>query len=155
MRPAIKTQVDRKKQEADSAAAVFVLDENDRGPRGERGDMTRQEHKEEADVNTILRRFEQSGTTQQKTGGTYGEVDYTIDLQQAYSAIEAAKMSWARAPEAMKKKYGSYQNLVAAIEDGTYARELSAYNEQRKKENEEAARAKETPEPQKGEPAKN
>lgn len=80
-------------------------------------DLARQEFKDDADINNILRKFGLNTPQQQPTYGT--EVDYTIDLQQALSAISQARQSWKSLPANLKEKYPDWQSLLNAIEAGT------------------------------------
>lgn len=78
-------------------------------------DMTRQEFKDEADINKILNRF--GYDTQQKTP-TFGEVNFTADLQQALDAIKQARAAHADLPPDVKKDFPTWQTLLNALERG-------------------------------------
>lgn len=106
MHPAIRTQADGAQEEYSEMAVIDCADSMD---------MARQEYKDEADVNVILARF---GIHAPQKQTTFGEVDYTIDLQTAFGAIEAAKQAHARLPEDLRKDYPTWQTLLNAIERG-------------------------------------
>lgn len=80
-------------------------------------DLARQEDKAGADINQLIARY----------GGFAGlnrvaipnaEIDYTVDLQDALSAISDAKHAWRRLPTHLREKYSNWQQLLAAIESG-------------------------------------
>lgn len=76
----------------------------------------RQELKEEADINSILQR---AGVNPLQTRQPfYGEVDYTIDLQGAYRAVQAAADAYSRLPEHIKEQYPDWESVVQAVEAG-------------------------------------
>lgn len=77
---------------------------------------TRQEGKQDADVNNLLNRFGAHVPARQPT---YGQsVDYNLDLQQALHAIKDVKRAWREMPMELRKKYGSWQSLLNAIDQG-------------------------------------
>lgn len=83
----------------------------------EEEDKTRQEDKAETDINRILQRFG-VGQMPQLRQASYGELDYTIDLQIALEATAAAKRGWAALPPQLKRKYPNYLHLLNALESG-------------------------------------
>lgn len=77
-------------------------------------DPTRQEFKQETDVNFILNRF---GIP--IANGTFGrEIDYTIDLQNALAAIAEARQSHRRLPPDLRTRYPTWQSLLNALDSG-------------------------------------
>lgn len=80
-------------------------------------DRARQEFKKETEVNDILRRFGVTGATQQRQG-TFGEQDFTLDLQQALSAIEQTKAAYRDMPNDLQRRYPTWQRFLNAIERG-------------------------------------
>lgn len=84
-------------------------------------DTARQEFKDESDINLLLSRF---GVTGRNTPPTFGEVDYSLDLQQALGAIHDAKRTYARLPIELREKYESWQSLLNAVEDGSFEGEV-------------------------------
>lgn len=78
--------------------------------------FTRQEFKNEADTNWLLKRF---GVTVPQRQGAWGrEVDYNIDLQQALASITDAKAAYRNLPENLKERYPTWQTLINAVENG-------------------------------------
>lgn len=84
-------------------------------PDGE--STTRQEMKDEADINKMLSRFG-VGAFQQRQA-TYGMVDFDVDLQTALHAIQEAKKAYSRMPEGLKDRYPTWQSVLNAVEDGS------------------------------------
>ena len=82
---------------------------------------TRQEFAQEADINYILDRF---GVNQQQRPVTYGEVDYTVDLQQTLHAAEQLKRAHLNVPDELRDKYPTWESVLAAAETGEYQNDL-------------------------------
>lgn len=85
-----------------------------RCPPGE--DKARQEFKEEADVNVILRKFGAGGFEPRPV--VYGSQDFDLDLQSVYSAAEEAQAGWLRLPEHLRRRYPGWPELLAAVDRG-------------------------------------
>lgn len=85
-------------------------------------DVARQEFKDESDINLLLGRFGVQGTGRIPT---FGEVDYGIDLQAALGAIHDAKRAYTRLPKEVKDKYRNWQELLNAVEDGSFEGDLA------------------------------
>lgn len=79
-------------------------------------DMTRQEFKQEADINYMLSRF---GITQPRGAPTYGEWDDTIDLQTALQSVHDARAAYRRLPQNLKAKFTKMEDLLTALENGS------------------------------------
>lgn len=109
MHPAIRTQVDGL---FDVYSVEFGLDASD-GP-GNR-DMAHQEFKKGADITEIMKSF---GVFSPQKQLYFGEVDYSIDLQQALGAIADAKAAWQVMPPDVKKEFRTWQELLNALESG-------------------------------------
>lgn len=125
MRPYERTQADDR---GDEYSDLTVQLNDDRM-------ITRQEFKDEADINIILKRFGvQSGPM-----GTYGEVDYTIDLQQALAAIASANQAHFNVPPELQGKYRTWRDVLNAAETGEYRRDLDALRDQKAAEKAAAA----------------
>ena len=76
----------------------------------------RQELKDESDITSILAR---AGLNPLQTRQPlYGEVDYTIDLQRAYAAVQEAASAYERLPEHIRDKYPDWDSVVRAVEAG-------------------------------------
>lgn len=107
MHPAIRTQVDGLGDEASAKVTIDCSDDVDRA---------RQEFKKETDVNYILTRF---GLPASGRPMMFTDVDYTIDLQQAFSAMEQAKHAHRALPDNLRQKYTTWRDLLNALENGT------------------------------------
>lgn len=80
-------------------------------------DRARQEFKDEADINYMLSRF---GITQPRGTPTYGVWDDTLDLQQAIGAVRDARAGYKRLPEEIRNKFRSMEELLTAVENGSF-----------------------------------
>lgn len=109
MNPAIHTQIDSDEKRRAISTETGIDCTDDPG-------ITRQEMKNETDVNFILSRFGVNGLNQRPL--VYGETDYTLDLQGAYFAIEAAQAAYSALPDEIKKKYRTWPDFLNAIERG-------------------------------------
>lgn len=78
-------------------------------------DVARQEFKVEADINEMLKRF---GVISNQRPIQSGEIDYTIDLQQAIEAVNEAKRVWQRMPPEIKAAFPTWQSLLNAANTG-------------------------------------
>lgn len=84
--------------------------------------LTRQEMRDEADINNILNRY---GVTAPQRELRYGEeIDYTLDLQTALGALDAAERANFNVPEELRQKYPSWRDLLNAVESGQYQHDL-------------------------------
>lgn len=78
--------------------------------------ITRQEDKQDADINHLLQRFGVGLPVRQPE---YGQtIDYNLDLQTAMDAVEQAKQAWQGLPDNLRKKYPRWQDLLNAVESG-------------------------------------
>lgn len=75
-------------------------------------DRARQEMKADTDVNTILSRFG-IGSLQHQV--SFGEVDFTLDLQQALAAVRSAETAYNALPEHVRAKYPDWLRVINAI----------------------------------------
>lgn len=89
----------------------------------ENKDMTRQEFAAEADINTLLSRY---GIGVPRKQVMYGEVDFGMDLQQAFAAIEAAKRMHRQLPDTLIEKYPSWEKLLNGLASGQLRLDLEA-----------------------------
>lgn len=85
-------------------------------------DMTRQEFKEETDINVILNKFGVNSFAQRQP--IYTEVDYTIDLQQALGILTTVQAGWDRLPDDIKARYPDWRTVVELMAAGTPPQEL-------------------------------
>ena len=100
--------------------------------------ITRQEFGEEADVNNILARF--GVNTQVRNDLQYGEVDYTIGLQEAINSVRAAQGVAAAVPKELRDKYPDWITLMRAVDSGEYARDLEELNKRKTTDEQRAKR---------------
>lgn len=80
------------------------------------GDMTRQEFKEDCDLNSVLRRYGALPTPVQPT--PYGELNTDLDLQTAYEALRAAETAYEGLPLGLRQKFPSWALLAQAMAAG-------------------------------------
>lgn len=79
-------------------------------------DLARQEFKDEADLNILLKRFGVGGAMQRPL--SWGQADYDLDLQRAIGAVEDAKRAHRAMPEELRKIYPTWRDMLNAIESG-------------------------------------
>lgn len=84
-------------------------------------DTARQEHKDDADVNILLARF---GVDQPQKSVVFGEMDFSLDLQQAITACRESESAHERLHPDLKAKYPTWQTMITAMHDGTLAKDL-------------------------------
>lgn len=77
--------------------------------------VTRQEFRDETEINTLLARY---GVGQAQRPLTFGEANYDLDLQQALMAIEEAKVAHYRLPDHLKTQYPTWREFLNAVETG-------------------------------------
>lgn len=113
MVPAERTQVDGLEDE------YSLLTGTDTGT----DTATRQEMKDESDINILLARF--GVNTPIRGGLDYGaEIDYNMDLQQALGAIESARRANTAVPEELREKYPTWREVLNGAETGEYQKDL-------------------------------
>lgn len=78
-------------------------------------DRCRQEFKDESDVFTILKRH---GGIPSYAQPVYGEVDFDINLQDAYTAVAHTRELFLKLPPDVRAKYGSWTGVLKALADG-------------------------------------
>lgn len=100
-----RSRTDRERQELEKAAVQEAIDASE--------DTARQEFRDETTVDVILRRH---GLNPQRMPS--GEVDFTLNLQQAMFAVEESKRAFRRLPEAVRLKYPTPQALMEAFRAG-------------------------------------
>lgn len=93
--------------DAVSEATQFHCDPDD--------DLTRQEYKDEANLNNLLAKF---GIESSSKKPLYGEQDFDIDLQQALESIHDARRAYDILPDDVREKYGNWRQLLEAAEAG-------------------------------------
>lgn len=80
-------------------------------------DMARQEFKEEADINILLRKFGVR-VLERSTQPIFAEVDFDLDLLGAYEARDQVMAVHRQLPEEVRNLYPTYADLLNAIEKG-------------------------------------
>lgn len=108
MHPGIRNQKDNDQNLYSAATGIEFF-----GPEGR--SVTRQEHKDEADINSLLKRY---GVGVPQRPPVWGEVDFDLDLQTAHKAITTAKEVHAGLPADLKAKYPNWQSLLNGLENG-------------------------------------
>lgn len=78
-------------------------------------DLARPEFKDESDINKMLARF---GVPNQQQNPTFGEVDFSFDLQRAYGALEEAQAAYDGLPDDLRRKYANWSDLLRAVATG-------------------------------------
>lgn len=99
-------------------------------------DMARQEAKDDADINIMLSRF---GVNHQQRTLTFGEQDYTIDLQQGLAAIEQTKRVYHRMADEIKAIYPNFEKFVQGMRTGAVAKDLERIDQAKMPEQERQA----------------
>lgn len=108
-------------------------------------ELTRQEFKDEANLNILLARF---GVNQQvRQNANFTEVDYNLDLQTALGAIDAARRANMKVPEELRAKYPNWLAVLEGAETGEYGKDLQdlATRKETEKKAEASAPPKVTP----------
>lgn len=89
-------------------------------------DLARQEFKDEADVNHLMRRFGVGAFSPPNRPGSFGEVDWDMDLQNAMFAVGAADRMYRKLPPDLRAKYPSWETLLNALRNGELKIDLEA-----------------------------
>lgn len=111
MKTEIRTQNDGD-QDIHSRYADIVFDDANKDDRS----VTRQEMKDDADVNKLLARYGIGAF--QNRGAQYSEIDFDIDLQTALHAIQEAQTAYSRMPAGLKERFPTWQSVLNAIDAG-------------------------------------
>lgn len=131
MKPAIRTQID------DLAELVSIETGTD---CSNLPDLTRQEFKDETDVNKTIARFGGNTPLRQPT---YGTMDYDIDLQQSLTAINKAQAACKKLPEPLRTKYYHWELLLEGMRNGQLKEDLDAHLAYEKEKNDLTNKTKE------------
>jgi len=78
-------------------------------------DRTRQEFKDEADIQWLLRKY---GALPPVRQFPLGEVDFDVDLMTARTSLDLAKEGYSRMPDALRAQM-SFDDFLAAVASGT------------------------------------
>lgn len=90
-------------------------------------DLTRQEFRDETDVNKVLARY---GVNTPMREPEYQEVDFDSDLQQALDSIRQAERAIAKLPADLYAKYPTWELLMDGAFSGNFKTDVAAYYEQ-------------------------
>lgn len=119
--PEIRTQYDNQQEQLTKQGALDCTSSKD---------MTRQEFKDDADINVILKKF---GIDQGQRQMQFGEQDFTIDLQQALIAVDESKKAYGKIDQGLRDKFPTWQKFVNAIATGEIAKEMQEQHEAKTK----------------------
>lgn len=133
MKPAIRSQVSNDQDDYSLATALDLTD----APR-----VTRQEFREEADVNHLLRRYGVHAVAQARPPH-FGEVNWDMDLHSAHIAVERAAQAFTNLPADLREKYVDTRGLLNAMNSGQLADDLRERRNAREKAAAEAQAAAE------------
>lgn len=101
--------------------------------------LTRQEDRDSTDINLMLSRF---GVLPPPRAASYGlEVDYSLDLQQALTALQEAEEATLNVPQELRDKYGDWRTLMAGVQSGQYEYDLTALAVRKAEEKKEAEKS--------------
>lgn len=78
-------------------------------------DLTRQEFKDDADINTILRR---AGGDAFSRPASYGVNDFDLDLQSAYISMAELRAGYDRLPVHLREQFPTLSDLLGAVANG-------------------------------------
>lgn len=100
---------------------------------------TEQHHRDAVDINKILprhgvnrRNFLKVLSVGAPEGGVQF-IDYTVDLQQGLSIAKQTREAWANVPKELQDRYGSWEAIAAAMNDGSLKLVTKSQAEKEKK----------------------
>lgn len=131
MHPAVRTQIDNLGRFY-SVETALHFPEDDEKSRS----VTKQEFKDDTDIGLLLARH---GVMQQQRPAGFGEVDYTLDLQQAFASIEQARYAYTKISPELQALYPNIRDFLNGMATGSVASNIDRLDA------EKAKRAKETP----------
>lgn len=102
--------------------------------------LTRQEFKDEADLNILLARY---GVAQVRPMEYGKDVDYSLDLQSALNALDAASAAQFDVPPELRDKYPTWRHVLNGAESGEYQQDLLNLAAKKKQADAEAKEAQE------------
>lgn len=100
-------QMDNCQDEVALACGIHCTPEEDR---------TRQEFRDEVDVNMIVLRA--GGGLPLQNPVIYGEVNYDLNLQDALEAVSSARQAWAKQPDEVRARFTGFPDLYDAVASG-------------------------------------
>lgn len=101
------------RQQNDGLALQVSLDTVQ--PLSETKSLTRQEFKDDCDINAVLRRY---GALPPGRSLTYGAHNFDGDLTTAFETVQTAREAYDSLPKAVKELYPSWDLLAAAVAAG-------------------------------------
>lgn len=88
-------------------------------------DMARQEFKHEANINTIMDRFQRTGMAPAMRQPVFGDHDFDLDLHGGFIALHEAQRAFLNLPKELRDKYKNPQGMLDAVHDGTMHKDLA------------------------------
>lgn len=119
----IRTQYETPDTQFDFSKQSGIDCSKDPGP-------TRQEFKDEADINVLLSKF---GVNQQSRPLQFGEQDFTMDLQQAIIAVDESRNAYTRLSPDIQEAFPSWQKFVNGLATGEVAKHIQKKTDERAK----------------------
>lgn len=92
-----------------------------------RDDKTEQHHAKDADINVIVARFGLNADFQGRAP-MFGTVNYDDTLHNTMVAIDEARAVYNNLPTDIKNRYNTDDALIAALADGSIARDIYEHN---------------------------
>lgn len=106
--PVERTQVDGRQLEFSLAGSVQF---------DPKSDMTRQEFKDEADINLMMKRAF-AGVDFRPRDNVGGVVDFDADLHSAFSSVRQLREAYASLPVHVQEKYPTFELFCGAVGNG-------------------------------------
>lgn len=86
--------------------------------------LTRQEYKDDADINNIVRRFGIDSHAARQP--LFGEMNFDMNLQSAFADIAHANALFKSLPKELRDKYPTRGAMMEAMDNGNFERDLTA-----------------------------
>lgn len=137
-KPAERHQADMKQDEYSELSGLIF------GDSRESRDVTRQEYRDDVEVNLQLKRYGVHVPIRQ--GGEFTERDYTLDLQQAIYSTEQAHNTWLHLPREIRQKYPTWKHMLDGMANGHLGADMEAYKASREERLEKFKAAKQSAE---------
>lgn len=106
-RPVVREQHDDAQDEISYVTGLDCTDSPDK---------TRQEFRDDADINKLLSRYGIGAQPQRVP--IFQEIDYTLDLQTAIAAAEQAKHAHSQLPKNLRERYPTVDDVLNAVARG-------------------------------------
>lgn len=102
--------------------------------------IARDEFQDDANLHKIMQKFGKGGPMPPlRADGTYGFIDYGLDLQAAHQAIEDIQTAHLNLPDSLREKYPTWQHMLSASERGELGDQLKALQASQNEADREAA----------------